>query len=77
MVSRVWRRGRLARKAADHDSDVTRAGAQAPGGSARDGVTHRSPSPDSPEMPCCGRTPAEIPAKDRVTTDPAQVTCRG
>jgi hypothetical protein len=41
------------------------------------GVTHRSPSPDSPEMPCCGRTLLAIHSLDRVTTDPALVTCHG
>jgi hypothetical protein len=44
---------------------------------AHGAVTHRSPSGDDAEMPCCGRTLAQVPAKDRVTTDPALVTCRG
>jgi hypothetical protein len=32
---------------------------------------------DSPELPCCGRTLLEIQPEDQVTTDSAQVTCRG
>jgi len=43
----------------------------------RAAVTHRSPSPDDPEMPCCGLPLPELPPQDRVTTDPALVTCRG
>jgi hypothetical protein len=39
------------------------------------GVTHRSPSPDSSELPCCGRMLPEVSAQDRVTTNPALVTC--
>jgi hypothetical protein len=41
------------------------------------GVTHRSPSPDSSEMPCCGRMLSEVPAQDQVTTNLALVTCGG
>lgn len=26
-------------------------------------------------MPCCGRTPFEVPATDRMTLDPKLVTC--
>jgi hypothetical protein len=40
-------------------------------------VTHRSPSPDSPEVPCCGWTLLEIQPRDQVTTDPALVTYHG
>jgi hypothetical protein len=43
----------------------------------RSSVTHRSPSPDTLEMPCCGQTLSEVSRRDQVTTDPAQVTCRG
>jgi hypothetical protein len=43
----------------------------------RSSVTHRSPSPDTLEMPCCGLTMPEVSRRDQVTTDPAQVTCRG
>jgi hypothetical protein len=46
-------------------------------GSRQSGVTHRSPSGDSPEMPCCGRMLSEVPARDRVTTNPTLVTCHG
>lgn len=38
-------------------------------------VTHRSPSPDDNLLPCCGRPLSEVQGKDRITTDPAQVTC--
>jgi hypothetical protein len=41
------------------------------------GVTHRSPSSDNPEMPCCGRMLSAVSAQDRVTTNPALVTCGG
>ena len=27
-------------------------------------------------MPCCGLTPFEVPRTDRMTLDPALVTCR-
>jgi hypothetical protein len=40
-------------------------------------VTHRSPSPDDMLLPCCGRALSDVDARDRVTTDPAQVTCTG
>jgi len=40
-------------------------------------VTHRSPSPDDMLLPCCGRPLSEVPSRDQVTTDPAQVTCQG
>jgi hypothetical protein len=38
-------------------------------------VTHRSPSPDDNLLPCCGRPLSEVHGKDRITTDPSQVTC--
>lgn len=38
-------------------------------------VTHRSPSPDDNLLPCCGRPLSDVPGKDRITTDQAQVTC--
>jgi hypothetical protein len=28
-------------------------------------------------LPCCGRALSEVPGRDQVTTDPAQVTCHG
>ncbi|HTS95617.1 MAG TPA: hypothetical protein VMI33_03275 [Streptosporangiaceae bacterium] len=40
-------------------------------------VTHRSPSGEDMELPCCGRPLSGVQARDRITTDPAQVTCRG
>ncbi len=43
----------------------------------RPGVTHRSPAPDDVLLPCCGRPMSDVRAQDRITTDPAQVTCRG
>ena len=41
------------------------------------GVTHRSPSPDDMLLPCCGRATSDVRAQDRITTDPAEVTCPG
>jgi|HubBroStandDraft_4_1064222.scaffolds.fasta_scaffold05460_5 hypothetical protein len=38
-------------------------------------VTHRSPSPDDNLLPCCGRPLSQVQGKDRITTDPTQVTC--
>ena len=38
-------------------------------------VTHRSPVGDDMELPCCGRALSEVGARDKITTDPAQVTC--
>jgi hypothetical protein len=38
-------------------------------------VTHRSPAPDDVLLPCCGRPLSEVQGKDRITTDPSQVTC--
>jgi hypothetical protein len=46
-------------------------------GGRQSGVTHRSPSPDGPDMPCCGRMLSEVSTQDRVTTNPALVTCGG
>jgi hypothetical protein len=40
-------------------------------------VTHRSPLGDDIELPCCGRAVSEVRAPDRITTDPAEVTCHG
>lgn len=39
-------------------------------------VTHRSPRPGQSEMPCCGRSPFELPRHHRVTGDDTLVTCR-
>ena len=63
--------------AAGHDSDATLTAAQAPGGSERDGVTHRSPSPDSPEMPCCGRAYSRIHGQGPSHLRFGARTCRG
>jgi hypothetical protein len=38
--------------------------------------THRCPPEGSNVMPCCGRSPYEVPLKHRITTDPRLVTCR-
>ena len=38
-------------------------------------VTHMGPAADGGRMPCCGRTPFEVPADDRVTYLPYNVTC--
>ena len=38
-------------------------------------VTHQSP-PEGGVMPCCGLTPFEVPRFDRITLDPALVTCQ-
>ena len=40
-----------------------------------DGVTHRCPPEGSGVTSCCGRTPFELPMTDRMTLDPALVTC--
>ena len=40
-------------------------------------VVHRCPPIGSGEMPCCGRTPIEVPQWHRLTLDPALVTCEG
>ena len=41
-----------------------------------DAVVHASPEIGAAEMPCCGRSPFEVPMTDRVTLDPERVTCR-
>lgn len=40
-------------------------------------ITHRCPPDGEWEMPCCGLTPFEAPRTDRMTLDPAFVTCPG
>lgn len=37
-------------------------------------TTHQCP-PEGGVMPCCGLTPFEVPSTDRITLDPALVTC--
>lgn len=36
---------------------------------------HRCPPVGSDIMPCCGRSPFEVPMDDQLTTDDGQVTC--
>lgn len=38
-------------------------------------IIHACPPQGSGVMPCCGRAPAEVPATDRVTLYPENVTC--
>ena len=38
-------------------------------------TTHQCPPSGSGVMPCCGLTPFEAPRTDRMTLDPALVTC--
>lgn len=40
-------------------------------------IVHRCPPGGAATMPCCGRTPFEVPATDRLTLDNALVTCHG
>ena len=42
-----------------------------------DEVTHRRPAEGEGTMPCCGRTPLEVPLWHRLEHDPQLVTCRG
>jgi hypothetical protein len=38
-------------------------------------MVHACPPEGSSDMPCCGRTPFEVPAYDRITADEDLVTC--
>lgn len=38
-------------------------------------LVHQAPNDDSGAMPCCGRTPFEVPATDQMTLEPEAVTC--
>jgi hypothetical protein len=38
-------------------------------------TTHECPPNEGGLMPCCGLTPFEVPLDDRITEDPALVTC--
>lgn len=38
-------------------------------------TTHRCPPAGSNLMPCCNRTPFEVSEWDRMTLEPALVTC--
>lgn len=40
-------------------------------------TTHACPVGDGAFTPCCDRTPFELPRTDRMTLDPALVTCPG
>lgn len=40
-----------------------------------DSPIHQCPRPGSAIMPCCGRTPFEVPRMDRLTTESYLVTC--
>src|SRR6266567_4376437 len=40
-------------------------------------VVHACPRWGSGVMPCCGRTPFEVPSTDRMTSEPGNVTCAG
>jgi len=41
-------------------------------------ITHQSPLADGGGLtPCCHLTPMELPRWDRITEDPASVTCNG
>lgn len=40
-------------------------------------VTHACPPKGSEVMPCCDRTPFEVPLTDRMTLEPNLVTCTG
>lgn len=39
-------------------------------------VVHQCPPDGAGVMPCCGRTPFEVPRTDRMTTDADAVTCK-
>jgi acyl-CoA reductase-like NAD-dependent aldehyde dehydrogenase len=39
-------------------------------------VVHACPPDGSGLMPCCGRTPFELPRTDRMSADPTLVTCQ-
>jgi hypothetical protein len=39
-------------------------------------TTHLCPPGDSALMPCCNRSPFEVPRTDRMTVDRSLVTCR-
>jgi hypothetical protein len=44
-------------------------------GASPSGVTHRCPPDGSGTMPCCDRTPFEVPETDHITSDASLVTC--
>ena len=87
MGPRILRKRKPERKTEDerrirgHSGTTTAAETTSAGGpdahdrKASSQVTHRSPSPDDNLLPCCGRPLSEVQGKDRITTDPSQVTC--
>ena len=44
-------------------------------GANRVEITHHCPPGQQSLTPCCGKTPFELPHTDRMTLDPAMVTC--
>lgn len=40
-------------------------------------ITHRCPPEGLGAMPCCGRTPFEVPGWHRMAVDDSYVTCEG
>ena len=42
---------------------------------ARNETTHAAPKAGQAETSCCFKSPLELPIKDRITLDPAKVTC--
>jgi hypothetical protein len=40
-------------------------------------ITHACPPQGGGVMPCCGKTPFEVPRTDRITLDPELITCKG
>jgi hypothetical protein len=48
-----------------------------PSGDMVSSTCHECPPRGSSLTPCCGRSPFEIPAYDRLTVDPAYITCTG
>jgi hypothetical protein len=40
-------------------------------------TVHACPPDGSRVTPCCGESPFDLPRTDRITEDPAQVTCDG
>jgi len=86
MGPRILRRRKPERKTGDErrsgrHRDTAKGEATSAGGrgdherKAPSQVTHRSPAPDDTLLPCCGRPLSQVQGKDRITTDPSQVTC--
>ncbi|MDX2954571.1 hypothetical protein [Streptomyces caniscabiei] len=62
------------RRMAAESAAVDRVAAETP--PAETETVHACPPDGSGLTPCCGRTPFELPRTDRMTRDPAAVTCR-